>query len=134
MSEFSRFVICNNCHEHGRFVFVDGTQTREFWTRHMGFDLIIEHQKAGHLTEQQASELGRQVSASGLPRDKSEKRGYNEVLSGRWRSPTPFRYNMLYKRYRYYKVRFLLLYQIPFNPIRINCGKDGGNVIENPEI
>lgn len=67
-----RFVICDNCREHGRIVFLDGTQTREFWTRHMGFDLLIEHQKAGHLTEQQASELGRQVSASGLPMDKSE--------------------------------------------------------------
>lgn len=72
MSLVTKIAICEHCREHGRIMFADGTQTREFWTRHMGFDLIIEHEKAGHLTGPEASELGRQISASGLPRDKSE--------------------------------------------------------------
>lgn len=72
MSEVSRVVLCEVCGEHSRIVFVDRTQSREFWTRHMAFDLIIEHERAGHITEQGASELGRQVSSSGLLKDKSE--------------------------------------------------------------
>lgn len=72
MDSKAKVVLCEQCREHGRIVFANGTQTREFWTRHMGFDLIISHQEAGNLNDGEASELGRHISASGLPRDGSE--------------------------------------------------------------
>ena len=72
MGSSAKVVLCEQCSEHGRILFPSGIQTREFWTRHMGFDVIISHQEAGQLGEEEASELGRQVSASGLPKDGSE--------------------------------------------------------------
>ncbi len=72
MSSATRVVMCEHCGEHGRITFSDGTKSREFWTRHMGFELIIKHEEIGHLKGEEASELGKQISASGLPRDKSE--------------------------------------------------------------
>lgn len=72
MDAISRVLICEKCGEHARIVFSDGTQGTEFWTRHMGFESIIAYDNAGHFKKGEASELGRQVSASGLPRDRSE--------------------------------------------------------------
>lgn len=38
----------------------------------MGFEVVIAHDNAGQLKEGEAADLGRQISASDLPRDRFE--------------------------------------------------------------
>jgi len=66
------FNICPRCAAHGRIVLPDSTESREVWTREMGYEDILTHLEAGRLSEDEAQELGRVIGYSYLPKTRTE--------------------------------------------------------------
>lgn len=66
------FEVCPQCKAHGRIVFSDGSESRDVWTRDMGYEEILRHEDAGNLTDMEAKALGQQIQASGLPKTRAE--------------------------------------------------------------
>lgn len=64
--------VCATCREHGRIVFADGTESREFWTKFGGFDLVVDHHEKGSLTQPEALMLAKEVSRTGFPRTRED--------------------------------------------------------------